>query len=48
MIFSRSREKIFEKKFASIFSKVDSKDSHENTGQKVGLRQEEVLVVKFE
>ena len=43
MNFSRSREKISEKKCASIFSKVGSKESHENTDQKIGLRQDDIL-----
>jgi hypothetical protein len=38
MNFSRSREKLLEKKCASIFSKVGSKESQENTENKVGLR----------
>jgi hypothetical protein len=46
--FWRSREKISEKKLASIFSKVGSKESHGNTDQKVGLQWYlEVLVVKL-
>jgi hypothetical protein len=43
MNFSRSREKIFEKKCASIFSKVGSKESYGNTEEKIGLRQAEIL-----
>jgi hypothetical protein len=43
MNFSRSREKFFEKKSASIFSKVGSKESHGNTDHKVGLRQGDIL-----
>jgi hypothetical protein len=41
--FSRSSEKISEKKCASIFSKEDSKESWENTEQKIGLRQAQIL-----
>jgi hypothetical protein len=43
MNFSSSREKISETKCASIFLKVGSKVSHENTGKKVGLRQKDIL-----
>jgi hypothetical protein len=43
MNFSRSREKIFGKKSASIFSKVGSKESWRNTEEKVGLRQPDIL-----
>jgi|TARA_B110000971_G_scaffold141950_1_gene145103 hypothetical protein len=43
MNFSRSREKISEKKCASIFSKVGSKESWGNTEEKVGLRQPDIL-----
>jgi hypothetical protein len=43
MNFSRSREKISGKKSASIFSKVGSKESWENTEEKVGLRQADIL-----
>jgi hypothetical protein len=43
MNFSRSPEKISEKKFASIFLTVGSKESWENTGEKVGLRQAKIL-----
>jgi hypothetical protein len=41
MIFLRSREKISGEKWASIFSKVGSKESWGNTEEKVGLRQPE-------
>jgi hypothetical protein len=43
MNFSRSREKFFEKKCASIFSKVGSKESFETTEEKVDQRQAETL-----
>jgi hypothetical protein len=43
MNFSRSRGKISEKKCALIFSKVCSKESWENTEEKVGLRQPDIL-----
>jgi hypothetical protein len=43
MNFSRSSEKIFEKKCASIFSKVGSKERWGNTEVKVGLRQPDIL-----
>jgi hypothetical protein len=43
MNFSRSREKISKKKCASFFSKVGSKESWENTEEKVGLRQPDIL-----
>jgi hypothetical protein len=43
MNFSRSSGKISEKKWASIFSKVGSKESWENTEEKVGLRQPVIL-----
>jgi hypothetical protein len=42
MNFSRSREIFFEKKRASIFSKVGSKESWGNTEEKVGFRQTEI------
>ena len=47
MNFSRSREKISQKKCAPIFFKVSSKESHKNTDQKVGLRQEDNLKFKW-
>jgi hypothetical protein len=43
MNFSRSREKISENECALIFSKVGLKESWENTEEKVGLRQAEIL-----
>jgi hypothetical protein len=43
MNFSRSRGKISEKKCASIFSKVGSKESWGNTEEKIGLRQPDIL-----
>ena len=43
MNFSSHVKKNSEKKCASIFSKVCSKESHENTDQKVGLRQGETF-----
>jgi hypothetical protein len=43
MNFPSSREKFFEKKCASIFSKVGSKESQGNTEEKVGLRQPDFL-----
>jgi hypothetical protein len=43
MNFSRSRENIFDKKGASIFSKVGSKKSYGNTEEKIGLCQAEIL-----
>jgi hypothetical protein len=43
MNFSRSREKISRKKCASIFLLVGSKESWENTEEKVGLRQPNIL-----
>jgi hypothetical protein len=36
-----------EKKCASIFSKVVPKEIHENTDQKVGLRQGEIFKFKW-
>jgi hypothetical protein len=44
MNFSRSREKICEKTWASIFSKVGSKENWKNTEEKVGLRQAEIFM----
>jgi hypothetical protein len=35
--------KNLQKKCASMFSKEGSKESHENTDQKVGLRQDDIL-----
>ena len=46
MIFLVIFQKISEKKSASIFSKVGSKESQWNTDEKVGLRQDDIL--KFE
>jgi hypothetical protein len=46
MNFLGSDEKHSEKKSASIFPTVGSRETHENTDQKVGLRQSEIL--KFE
>jgi hypothetical protein len=43
MNFSRSREKISEKKGASIFLKLGSKESQYNTDEKTGLRQVDIL-----
>jgi hypothetical protein len=43
MNFLRSREKISEKKCASIFWKVDSKESWGNTKEKGGLRPPDIL-----
>jgi hypothetical protein len=43
MNFSRSREKISERKCALILSKEGSKESWENTEEKVGSRQAEIL-----
>jgi hypothetical protein len=43
MNFSRSCEKNFQKKCASIFSKVGSKESWGTTEEKVGLRQSDIL-----
>jgi hypothetical protein len=40
MIF---RKKISKKKYAPIFSKVGSKKSQENTEDKIGLRQADIL-----
>ena len=44
MNFSRSRGKISEKKCASIFSKVGSKESWGNTKEKVGVRQPNIIM----
>jgi hypothetical protein len=41
--FSKSREKFFLKKFATIFLKEGSKESWGNTEEKVGLRQPDIL-----
>ena len=43
MNFLKSREKNFEKKCASIFSKVGSEESQGNTKDKSGLRQPDIL-----
>jgi hypothetical protein len=43
MNFSSSRENFFEKKCASILSKVGSKESQGNTEEKVGSRQFDIL-----
>jgi hypothetical protein len=43
MNFSRSRGKISDKKCASMFSKVGSKESWGNTEEKVGLLQPDIL-----
>jgi hypothetical protein len=43
MNFSMSREEISEKKCASIFEKVGSKESLKNSDQKIGLRQSNIL-----
>jgi hypothetical protein len=45
MNFSRSRGKMSEKKCASIFSKVGSKESWKNTEEKVGFCQPDIFKV---
>jgi hypothetical protein len=41
--FFKVTRKTFQKKCALIFSKEGSKESHGNTDQKVGLRQDDIL-----
>jgi hypothetical protein len=48
MNFSRSRGKISEKKCNSIILKVGSNESWGNTGEKIGLRQPDILKYTWE